>query len=110
MNGASVSTRTSSGGVTAAASRRCCAFLNVTFPAKLMKNPRRAHSFANAASPEKQWRTTRSGAPSASRIDRTSSWASRSWMTSAFPRSFAIAMCARNERCCAARPVSSVRK
>ena len=34
-NGASVSTRMRSRGVTASASRRFCAFLNVTLPAKL---------------------------------------------------------------------------
>ena len=95
-NGASVSVRSRSGGATAAASRSAGALVNVTVPAKLITYPAAAHRLAIAASPEKQWNTTRSGGPSAARIASTSSCASRSWIISALPACLAISMCARN--------------
>jgi hypothetical protein len=52
--GASVSARISSGGAASAAERSACAFLNVTFPAKLMTYPASAQRPAISASPEKQ--------------------------------------------------------
>src|SRR5262249_33962997 len=107
--GASVSTSICSGGVSRAASRNASAFLNVTVPAKLSTYPRRTHSAANGASPEKQCITTVPGAPSSSRMRRTSSCASRSWIISGLPTRFAIAMWARKLASCAARPSSPVR-
>ena len=88
----------------AAASRSAPALENVTVPAKLSMKPRLAHSAANAASPEKQCMTTRSGAPSSSSTLSTSAWASRSWMTRALPNRFAMAMWARKLASCGARP------
>jgi hypothetical protein len=53
-NGASVSTRTFSKGVTCSASLRLCAFLNVQVPAKDKYHPLFTNSCANSLSPEKQ--------------------------------------------------------
>ena len=53
------------------------------------------HSRAIAASPEKQWKTVRSGAPSSRSTRRTSACASRSWIISALPARLASAMCRR---------------
>src|SRR3954449_10696692 len=67
-------------------------------------------AFAKATSPEKQWKTVRSGAPSSSSTRRISSWASRSWMTRAKPCRLAISMCARKDASWAAQPSGPVRK
>ena len=50
--------------------------MNVTVPAKERYQPRSAQNRAIAASPEKQWKTVRSGAPSSASTRRTSSCAS----------------------------------
>jgi hypothetical protein len=100
--GASVSASIRSAGAASAASRSDPAFLNVTFPAKLIRYPASAHTAAMAASPEKQWKITESGGHGAysSRIDSTSACASRSWIITGFPAARAISMCARNhDRC-----------
>ena len=49
--------------MTSSASRSGPAFLNVTVPANDRNQPSSATSFANSASPLKQWNTVRSGAP-----------------------------------------------
>src|SRR4051794_9758913 len=67
-------------------------------------------AFAKATSPEKQWKTVCSGAPSSSSTRRISSWASRSWMTRARPCRLAISMCARKDASWAAQPSGPVRK
>ncbi len=85
-------------GITSSASRSDPAFLNVTVPANDRYQPWSAHAFAMSALPEKQWNTVRSGAPTRSRVSKTSAWASRSWICRARPRCFAISMCASNER------------
>ena len=66
-------------------------------PAKLIQYPRAAHSRAIAASPLKQWITTRSAEPSSS-TRRTSGHASRTWTTIGLPVSFDSAMCVRSAR------------
>ncbi len=49
--------------------------------------------------------TNRSGTPSSSRMRSTSSWASRSWITSVLPSRLAMSICRRKDSCCAGRPV-----
>ena len=86
------------------------ALAKVTVPAKLSRKPRRTHSAANSASPEKQWNTTFSGRSGASsRIRTTSSWASRSWICTALPRRWARSRCQRNASCCEPTPSGPVR-
>src|SRR5450756_738641 len=78
--GASVSTRTRSSGTSRSAARSPSAFRKVTVPANDRYQPRSTQRRAISASPEKQCKTVRSGAPTSSRTASTSACASRSWI------------------------------
>ena len=58
--------------------------------------PRSRHRRASSGPPVKQWKTVRSGVPSARRMSNVSSHASRVWMTAGGARSWASWICAAN--------------
>ena len=72
--------------------------------------PCSAQAAASCGPPEKQWKTVRAGAPSASRTSTQAACASRSWICRGRSRSLARAMCARKASRWATAPFSPVRK
>ena len=91
MYGASVSTRSCSAGASSTASRRSALRLKVTLPVNERTYPRSSASRATAIGEEKQCRITVPSKASSSRMRLSS--ASRLWIISGLPTSFARPMC-----------------
>jgi hypothetical protein len=86
-----------------AASCTSVEFLNVTMPLNDRCAPISTQRCASAAPPVKQWKTVRSGMPSAVRMSNVSSHASRVWMMSGRLRSWANWICAAKAARCTSR-------
>ena len=80
-NGLSVSTISRSSGQINAADRKSSAVLKVTIPLNDNTAPRSRHVDATSGPPVKQWKTVRSGTPSARSTSKVSSHADRLWIT-----------------------------